>query len=318
MTSPSTDKPRPRPPKRSSLMSSGLTAKGVPAPWRAVLFVWENLPLDLPAGLTVALVALPQAIAYAMLAGVPPVYGLSTAVVTGFLAAVLGKSRQVATGPTTTTGLLILGAIRPYLGENGLIRPEHLSVLATLALLAGVIRLVVAFGGGAHLVRFLPESVLVGFTAGAGTLIGGMQLDEALGLPPTRTTGLRSQADAILDLLRDGQHPEMMAVVFALGTILTVVVGRRVLPRLPVALAAPSLFGVFQTPPKIGSALVVGISQSGQSPDIVSVIEEGRRQGALTLAITNDGGSPLAEASELVIETVAGPENAVAATNSRS
>ncbi len=83
---------------------------------------------------------------------------------------------------------------------------------------------------------------------------------------------------------------------------------------LPVALATPSLFSVFKTPPKIGSALVVGISQSGQSPDIVSVIEEGRRQGALTLAITNEGGSPLAEAAELVIETVAGPENAVAAT----
>ncbi len=83
---------------------------------------------------------------------------------------------------------------------------------------------------------------------------------------------------------------------------------------LPVALAAPSLFSVFETPPNIGSALVVGISQSGQSPDIVSVIEEGRRQGALTLTITNEGGSPLAEAAELVIETVAGPENAVAAT----
>jgi SulP family sulfate permease len=131
----------------------------------------------------VALVALPQAIAYAMLAGVPPVYGLSTAAVAAFLAAVLGKSRQVATGPTTTTGLLILGAITPYLGENGLVRPEHLSVLATLTLLAGAIRLIVTFGGAAHLVRFIPESVLVGFTAGAGMLIGGMQLDEALGLP---------------------------------------------------------------------------------------------------------------------------------------
>ena len=83
---------------------------------------------------------------------------------------------------------------------------------------------------------------------------------------------------------------------------------------LPVALAAPSLFSVFNTPPKVGSSLVVGISQSGQSPDIVNVIEEGRRQGALTLAITNEGSSPLAEAAELVIETVAGPENAVAAT----
>ena len=84
--------------------------------------------------------------------------------------------------------------------------------------------------------------------------------------------------------------------------------------RLPVALAAPSLFSVYQTPPKIGDSLVLGISQSGQSPDIVGVIEEGRRQGALTLAITNDASSPLAEAAELVIDTVAGEEKAVAAT----
>jgi glucosamine--fructose-6-phosphate aminotransferase (isomerizing) len=84
--------------------------------------------------------------------------------------------------------------------------------------------------------------------------------------------------------------------------------------QIPVALAAPSMFSVFKRPPKIGDSLVVGVSQSGQSPDIVSVIEEGRRQGALTLAITNDSDSPLAEAAELVIDTVAGPERAVAAT----
>jgi glucosamine--fructose-6-phosphate aminotransferase (isomerizing) len=84
--------------------------------------------------------------------------------------------------------------------------------------------------------------------------------------------------------------------------------------EIPVALAAPSMFSVFKRPPKIGESLVVGISQSGQSPDIVSVIEEGRRQGALTLAITNNSDSPLASAAELVIDTVAGPERAVAAT----
>jgi glucosamine--fructose-6-phosphate aminotransferase (isomerizing) len=83
---------------------------------------------------------------------------------------------------------------------------------------------------------------------------------------------------------------------------------------LPVALAAPSMFSVFKSPPRIGDALVVGVSQSGQSPDIISVIEEGRRQGALTLAITNERQSPLAEAAELLIDTVAGPEEAVAAT----
>jgi len=84
--------------------------------------------------------------------------------------------------------------------------------------------------------------------------------------------------------------------------------------RLPVALATPSLFSVYSSPPTIRDALVVGISQSGQSPDIVSVIEEGRRQGALTLAITNDPSSPLAGEAELVIDTMAGPELAIAAT----
>lgn len=84
--------------------------------------------------------------------------------------------------------------------------------------------------------------------------------------------------------------------------------------RLPVAMAAPSLFTLYGTPPRVGGALVVGISQSGQSPDIVSVVEEGRRQGALTLAITNDPASPLAAAAELVFDTATGPERAIAAT----
>ena len=83
---------------------------------------------------------------------------------------------------------------------------------------------------------------------------------------------------------------------------------------LPVAMAAPSLFTFYGTPPKLDGALVVGISQSGQSPDIVSVLAEGRRQGALTLAITNDPASPLATEAEMVLDTCAGPERAIAAT----
>ncbi len=86
------------------------------------------------------------------------------------------------------------------------------------------------------------------------------------------------------------------------------------LNRLPVALAAPSLFGAYGTPPAVGDMLVVGISQSGESPDIVNVLKEGRRQGALTLAITNAPSSPLAAASEFVLDTSAGPELSVAAT----
>ena len=83
---------------------------------------------------------------------------------------------------------------------------------------------------------------------------------------------------------------------------------------LPVALAAPTLFSIYQKPPTLRDALVIGISQSGQSPDIVGVVDHGRQQGALTLAITNETGSPLAETAEMVVETMAGPEKAVAAT----
>ena len=84
--------------------------------------------------------------------------------------------------------------------------------------------------------------------------------------------------------------------------------------KLPLALATPSLFTYYQKPPQIKNALVVGISQSGQSPDIVSVLAEGKKQGNLTLAITNESDSPLAQNADFVLNIQAGDEKAVAAT----
>lgn len=87
---------------------------------------------------------------------------------------------------------------------------------------------------------------------------------------------------------------------------------------LPVALAAPSLFTIYKRPPRLGRALVVGVSQSGQSPDIVGVLEEATRQGALTMAVTNDADSPLARVADLSLNLRAGAERAVAATKTYS
>jgi glucosamine--fructose-6-phosphate aminotransferase (isomerizing) len=84
--------------------------------------------------------------------------------------------------------------------------------------------------------------------------------------------------------------------------------------RLPVGLAAPSLYTIYRQPPRLGQALVLGVSQSGRSPDIVSVIAEARRQGALTAAITNAPASDLAQAAAFVLPLHAGEERAVAAT----
>ena len=83
--------------------------------------------------------------------------------------------------------------------------------------------------------------------------------------------------------------------------------------RLSVALAVPSLFTLYNAPPQLGRALTIGISQSGQSPDVVAVIEEARRQGGVTLAITNDATSPLAAAEHNLL-LASGTEHAVAAT----
>lgn len=84
--------------------------------------------------------------------------------------------------------------------------------------------------------------------------------------------------------------------------------------HLSVALAAPSLFTFYQQVPQLKGALVTTVSQSGKSPDIVAVVEEGKRQGCASLAITNAPDSPLAHASDFVIDIAAGPEKAVAAT----
>ena len=86
--------------------------------------------------------------------------------------------------------------------------------------------------------------------------------------------------------------------------------------QIPVALAAPSLFSVYHQPPNLGANLVIGISQSGESPDLLAVIAEANQQGCSTLAITNQPDSPLADEADYVIDIQAGPELSIAATKS--
>lgn len=209
--------------------SSGST-EGAPATaggWR------RRLSADLIAGLTVALVGLPQCLAYALMSGLPPAYGLSTAVAAGAVAALVGRSAQVVTGPTNTTGLLVLAALSPYLGANGLLGAGGLPALATLTLLAGVLRIVAAQLGGATLFRFIPESVLVGFTAGAGILIGVMQVDEALGISGVSAASLLAEVES-LAAVADGWS--WLAPAVAAATAAALALSRRLSPKVPAAL----------------------------------------------------------------------------------
>ncbi|HYN03567.1 MAG TPA: SulP family inorganic anion transporter [Vicinamibacteria bacterium] len=215
----------------------------------------RRLSGDLQAGLTVALVGLPQCLAYALMSGLPPAYGLSTAAVAGLVAALFGKSAQVVTGPTNTTGLLILAALVPHLAPNGLLGEGGLPVLATLTLLAGMIRVVVALAGGANLIRFLPESVLVGFTAGAGLLIAAMQLDEAVGLGGVRASGLVSELRAVGSSLPGLGVPALLVTG---ATVAVVSLGGRRSARFPAALVA--VLGA------VGFAMASGLSQASGLP----------------------------------------------------
>ena len=203
-----------------------------------------DLRADLLAGATVALVGLPQCLAYALMSGLPPAYGLATAVVPGFVAAIAGRSRFVVTGPTNTTGLLVLAALIPVLGPNGLVAPSGLGWLATLTLLCGILRIAFALGGGAIVVRFIPESVLGGFTIGVGVLIAVMQVDEALGLPPVTSEGVSEQYGVIAALFEAGARPSALATSITVASAAALVVGQRVRSRVPVALLVVCAGGI--------------------------------------------------------------------------
>jgi len=143
--------------------------------------------------------------------------------------------------------------------------------------------------------------------------------DEILEQPAAARRQLESSQDSIDALarrLRD--EPIDSVVIAARGTSdHAAIYGQYLLGavnRLPVALAAPSILSLYGVEPRFGRALVIGISQSGSSPDVVGIVAAGRRQGVPTLAITNDPSSALAQAAEFVVDLAAGPERAVAAT----
>ena len=141
---------------------------------------------------------------------------------------------------------------------------------------------------------------------------------------------LREQPESLARLLeRQGERAREIAGVFARDDVRYVVIASRGSSsnaaryaqyllgrahRVPVMFATPSLYTIYEQPPRLDGALVLGISQSGASPDVASVLAEARRQGRPTVAVTNVADSPLARAADSVLPLEAGDEHAVAAT----
>lgn len=185
---------------------------------------------DVIAGLTVAVMLVPQAMAYANLAGLPPVTGLYAAVVAIAVYAVLGTSGTLAVGPVAIASLLTLS------GLQGIVEPEdpdYVAAATLLALLVGGILLLAGALRLGFLVDFLAHPVISGFTSAAALTIAVSQLKDILGVKIARPDGVLDTLNAIGAEL-DAVHGMTLAV--GLATIVVLAVGRRVAPLFPSAL----------------------------------------------------------------------------------
>jgi sulfate permease, SulP family len=198
---------------------------------------------DLVAGLTVAVIALPQAMAYALIAELPPEMGLYAAIVGAIVGALWGSSHHLQTGPTNTTSLLVLAALLT-IAEPG--TPEFVLAAGLMALIVGVIQIMLAMAKLGVMVNFISDAVIVGFTAGAGVLIAINQLRHLLRLTIPSLPSLWETAPLVIAHLPETHIPSL---AIGIATILIIIVLRKINRGLPVSLIAMIL-----------SAAVVGLS----------------------------------------------------------
>jgi SulP family sulfate permease len=189
-----------------------------------------DLRPDLAAGITIAAMLVPQGMAYALLAGLPPEVGLYAATVPVLVYALLGTSRQLAVGPVAIVSLLTASALAPIVEEGS---ASYLAAAALLALLVGVIHLVLGFGRLGFLVNLLSHSVLIGFTAAAAIIIGFSQVKHVLGVAVPRQEQFADTVRAVGEQLGEIHGPTLAIGVASLVVLLA---AKRVIPRLPAAL----------------------------------------------------------------------------------
>lgn len=186
--------------------------------------VRRNPRQDLIAGLTVAIVALPLALAFGVASGLGAQAGLATAVVAGILAAVFGGSNIQVSGPTGAMTVVLVPVVHQH-GTTGVLM---------VGLLAGIVLVAMAFARLGRFVRYLPVPVIEGFTAGIAVVISLQQIPAALGVADA--TGDQVWAVAWDAVGRFAEHPHVAPVVVALGVATLMLVGARWHPRVPYSL----------------------------------------------------------------------------------
>lgn len=182
---------------------------------------------DLVAGITVALILVPQSMAYAQLAGMPPVYGLYTAFLPVAIAALFGSSHQLATGPVAVVSLLTASALGPIAAPGS---PDYVALAIALALLVGIIQLGLGLLRLGVVVNFLSHPVIAGFTSAAAIIIALSQLNKILGVPMGRSDFFLGDVWGVLQQAGDAHLP---TVAFGVGSFAAMYGLRRFVPKLP-------------------------------------------------------------------------------------
>lgn len=189
-----------------------------------------NARHDLGAGLTVGAMLVPQAMAYALLAGLPPEVGLYAATVPVIVYALFGTSRQLAVGPVAIVSLMTASALAPVVEEG---TAGYLAAAALLAVLVGVTHIVLGVARLGFLVNFLSHSVLVGFTAAAAIIIGFSQAKHVLGISIDRTDHFYQ---TVIEVARNLSASNTTTLILGGTAIATLIALKRVAPRVPAAL----------------------------------------------------------------------------------
>ncbi len=188
---------------------------------------------DLTAGLTVAMVVIPQGMAYAAIAGVNPIYGLFTAIIPTIIAALFGSFPYLVTGPTNPTALVTASVLLTY--SN---RDDYLEFVLALAILAGLFKLILGLLRLGSLTKYISNSVLVGFLTGAGVLIITGQLGNLLGIRLTKSGQVWR---VMMNLLANISKTQGLTIAISLGSILLMLLIRRINRKLPASLLTISL-----------------------------------------------------------------------------
>ena len=203
------------------------------------------LRADLLAGLTGAVVVLPQGVAFATLAGMPPQYGLYAAMVPCVIAALFGSSRLMVTGPANAISLMTMALIAPLAAVGS---PEYVRLVLTLTFLVGMLQLLLGLARVGALIDRMPHSVIVGFTTGAALLIVNSQLGNVLGIELARGTSVFANVQAAwskLSLsLSLSQRPAIAAAVATVAIAVIAKPWNRIVPSMLVAVVGGTLISI--------------------------------------------------------------------------